>query len=702
MDTKETPIFKLNDGNRDYYPLTVSSAVALDQPIVVKTAVGGFAVGDVITVTTTIYQILCKLFGTTKKTYKYDKITIKTNKAGEMYVNRDALFKLDDLTITEDANKTLSVDVQALVDNNMLVIKDHKITLDLSKLIDNESLKLGKDGLLYANGDKFIRVDNEGIIKDSHNRISFNRKAIRIDGKYLYRDKHDRICFDDKYLNNYDPKFIIKDNASQLVTLNTATIDTIDDDQVIKGIKTFSNGINISKSIKFNNGTIREDQDGIVIEGLKDSNEDNSAVTKKYLLNKLADNSTYLTIPLFNALGLKSAYEVQVNVKKIDRRILNLDCGQRYAVDVPDGNVEVLKLRSSQSKDNMNVIIDWGDGYTVRVKDLPVMDEDQIGTTKDGIFFKKANTDNEIVYFITHVYPEVDAKYTVSIYGNSYWGLHHDEKYPNLLCRIFDSDLPICNCVKSLSDIAIGALRLQNIDLPAYYDFSEVQNFSGAFKNCLNLKRVNGFKKYIFADNVRYASSVFEGCKYLLYCDWHLAGSAEDWSKSNSNFFDGCEALKSDLVEMLPSGGFSRKVVSMKDTFKGCKSLLCNDWNYVGSILWNDSSTIWKNTENCFKDCDDNFRKHIPESWGGLKKVIYHDDVIVIRNMDEIYNLVSKLASSCGLNMSLNNDIDLFNIIKEVAKQNDIEIKLDNDSQLVKSIETVVVSLGARQLVTLF
>ena len=202
--------------------------------------------------------------------------------------------------------------------------------------------------------------------------------------------------------------------------------------------------------------------------------------------------------------------------------------------------------------------------------------------------------------------------------------------------------------------------------------------------------------------NYAYASSVFEGCKYLLYCDWHLAGSAEDWSKSNSNFFDGCEALKSDLVEMLPSGGFSRKVVSMKDTFKGCKSLLCNDWNYVGSILWNDSSTIWKNTENCFKDCDDNFRKHIPESWGGLKKVIYHDDVIVIRNMDEIYNLVSKLASSCELNMSLNNDNDLFNIIKEVAKQNDIEIKLDNDSQLVKSIETVVVSLGARQLVTLF
>lgn len=698
MATTETPIYKLNNGENDYYPLTVASAVALCEPIKVKSCLGGFKAGEVITVATTIYEILAKLFSHPVKEFKYDKVTIRTNKAGELYVNRDALFSVDDKTLKEN-DKVISVNIEELIDNNILVLNNDKITIDLSKLIDDNTLVLNKDGTISVNNNDLVRVDNDGIIKDSHGRISLNRKAIRIDGRYLVRNSHDVICFNDKYLNNFDPDFIILDTNGNY-TINTDSVVTIEGNQIINGKKVFSKGIK-TNVVEFDSGIISNDLGGITIKGLKDLDDETSAVSKKFVTDKFNDTDSYLNCALFESLNMKSCYEVQCNTTPIQIGTLNQMLGLKYVEEVPMGNIEVLKLRSSHSKDNMNVIVSWGDGTSTVIKNSEIISKNDIGL-KEGVYVSYSDVDNEKNYYLTHIYPEVDAKYTVSIYGNTYWGIHHGDGYQNLLSRIFDSDLPICNCVKSLCSIAEGSLRLQQINLPAYFDFSGVQNFSSAFKNCLNLKRVIGFNKYIFTNSIKYSCSVFEGCKNLEYSDWHLASVSENYKKGNSSFYEGCINLKTDLVTMIPFGGFSKKIISMNKVFKDCINLICSDWNYAESVLWGDISKEWVDTEECFTGCSDNIRQNVPESWGGLKKVLFNQDVLFVRNIDDIYNLVKKLIESYDLKISLGNDEDLYSALRTIAEINKIEITLTKDSELVNALETILVSLGAKQLITLF
>lgn len=605
MATKTTPIFKLNNGNSDYYPLTVANAVALSKPITVKSNIGGFKAGEIITIATTVYEILAKLFNYPTKEFKYDKITIKTNKVGEICVDRNSLFTLDNLTLKEDNNHKISVDIDQLIDHSILMIRNGRITIDLSRVIGG--------------------------------------------------------------------------------------------DQVLNGHKTFSD---IStNTLQIGTGKLYKNGDGLSITGVIDSEDETSVVTKKYVSSLLDTKDTYLSESILDTLGMKTCYQVRCNKENIKAFTISNINGIRYECEVPAGHIEVLKLRSSQKRDNMNVIVSWGDGTSTTIKNTIPKDKKSVGK-EESLYIEECDNDNEISYYLTHIYPNDTSIYKVSIYGNSYWGVHHDSNYPNLLCKVFDSNLPICNCVRSVCDIAINALSLQEINLPAYYDFANVENFSGAFKNCLNLKRVSGFKKYIFLNTIRNAASVFENCKNLIYCDMHLPSSSDDWQVSNSNFYDGCCSLNMDLVELLPPGGFTKKVLSMNNVFRNCKKITCSDWDYVNSILWNDN-IIWKNISECFSGCSDDILSHIPESWGGTRKIIFNG-IIIVRNIDEVYNLVQNIMNHLDINVSITNEFQLYETIKLIANKNKISIKLTNNSDLGKALETLVVSFGAKQLITLF
>lgn len=698
----DTPIYKLNNGNCDYYPLTVASAVALHEPIKVKTTVGGFNKGDVITVATTIYEILKKLFGYTSsnKNFTYDKVTIKSNKKDEIYVNRDALFKLDNKTIKEDSDKTISVNIEELIDNKILVLGDDGITVNLNKLIDNDTIIVDKHGKMAFNSKDLVRVDNDGIIKDSHGRISFNRKCIRVDGKYITKNDHNVLCFNDKYLNNFDADFIIK-NENGDYTINTSNIVTIGSDQVIDGNKSFSKPISVN-TINFDNGSISSNQDGLNISGVYvNENDATSAVSLDYVNKKFSDTNIYLSKEVLGALNLVSCYEVQCNIDTIKKNTLNEFLNVSYSTDVLPGHIEVLKLRSSNVPENMNVTIDWGDGTDTVIRNCIPHSKDQIGVS-EGIFVNFSTVSNEKTYYCTHVYPERNDKYVVTIYGNTYWGIHHDPMYSNLLHRVFESYLPICNCVKSLCSIAENAQRLLKINLPSYFDFSNVDNFSSAFKNCKNLRQISGFNKYIFTKQLKYNCSVFEGCENLRFSDCHLSSSIDNYKKGNSDFYKDCNNLNADLITMLPPGGFSKRIVSMKNVFYGCKNLICSDWDYVESILWGDTSRIWKDTHNCFSGCSLSIREHVPESWGGLKKIVYHNDVLFIRNMDDIYKLVTDLTKLLNLDIAIVNDDDIIKALKSICDKNKITVDFNNNFQLIESLEKIVVSLGADRIITLF
>ena len=90
--------------------------------------------------------------------------------------------------------------------------------------------------------------------------------------------------------------------------------------------------------------------------------------------------------------------------------------------------------------ENQNVIIDWGDGTFDNLKQ-------NVPTGNSG----------DYRYRFVHEYSELDKKYIVKIFGNTYFSIlaDSDANYSNvqnnIMSRVFDLDLPIASHILNIS-----------------------------------------------------------------------------------------------------------------------------------------------------------------------------------------------------------------------------------------------------------
>lgn len=255
-----------------------------------------------------------------------------------------------------------------------------------------------------------------------------------------------------------------------------------------------------------------------------------------------------------------------------------------------------------------DVIIDWGDGETSSVS--------------KGEFLKTSlnEEDGELNIQFSHKYKD-SGKYIVKIFGKKYYTFNwpdstvQEERWHyNLLCRIFDTDLPLCSCVTNLASAGSYARRLKKVRIPSYYNFSNVSNFSYLFY-ASGVESVTGLKNMIGVCGTD--SNMFDNCTSLKETDFMfpVLSTRGTWAK----MFNSCKELATPVSSMFFAGGLSGTQINVNNLFNGCVKLPAED---LGDILWNRKNVTWINTENAFTGCSNELRALVPVSWGGTNSSI--------------------------------------------------------------------------------
>lgn len=128
--------------------------------------------------------------------------------------------------------------------------------------------------------------------------------------------------------------------------------------------------------------------------------------------------------------------------------------------EIPASMTHKFFIKSYSNAENNDIIIDWGDSST--------------STIANNEF---DSVTESYIYEVSHTYVST-GKYIVKIYGKDYYGLAGAEtystvdettglptEYNNLICRIFDEDLPVASNLIDFSDFCNHALMLLNVDM---------------------------------------------------------------------------------------------------------------------------------------------------------------------------------------------------------------------------------------------
>lgn len=250
-----------------------------------------------------------------------------------------------------------------------------------------------------------------------------------------------------------------------------------------------------------------------------------------------------------------------------------------------------------------DVVVVWGDGET-----SSVAEGEFLSTTLN-------EEDGELNIQFSHVYKD-PGKYIVKILGRKYYTFNwpdstvQEERFHyNLLCRIFDTDLPICSCVTNLASAGSYARRLKRVRIPSYYNFSNVSNFSYLFY-ASGVESVMGLKNMIGVCATD--SNMFDNCTQLKETDFMfpVLATRGSWAK----MFSKCYELTTPVSSMFFGGGVANTTINVNNLFQGCAKLPTED---LGALFWNRPNVTWTNTENAFAGCSDELRALVPASWGG-------------------------------------------------------------------------------------
>lgn len=263
------------------------------------------------------------------------------------------------------------------------------------------------------------------------------------------------------------------------------------------------------------------------------------------------------------------------------------------------------KLRSSvPDTTKSDVIVDWGDG--------------KISSIAKGEFDSKTDpdADKESDITVSHTY-EADGKYVVRIFGVNYFGIKHDpaDSTHNLICRVFDWDLPIANHILNLSNFCPGAYQLVNVHIASYKFLEQTHNHYGIFENCVNLKSCTGIGEHF--PPTRSVGRFFKGCSNLIETDFKFPVIFTGTSNAIIETFRGCSKLAVAIESLFHSSKFNSRALNVTNLFRDCAAL-------TGTIpankLWGDGAVGWSNTGAVFTGCSEAILAQAPTTWGGTKE----------------------------------------------------------------------------------
>ena len=272
--------------------------------------------------------------------------------------------------------------------------------------------------------------------------------------------------------------------------------------------------------------------------------------------------------------------------------------------EIPACMVEKFSLWITKPRTSCDITVDWGDGVTESLAELP-----SAPTTSDGSVL------------IGHTYT-ANGKYTVRVTGKDYCRLSHNASGNNtgenrLVCRIMDADLPIADHVNNLASFCSGCKHLLKVAVPGYAPYmSRVTNWSSCFSACSNLLSVTGFG-YNFNSDAN-TGSLFIDCKNMVSTDFVIPAQSDSLTK----IFQNCPELTMDIASLIPANGFSAIKITVNSLFYNCAKLT---GTVPGGSLWNGAPEweIVANTSSSgrlmlpFTNCSSAIRAQVPELWGG-------------------------------------------------------------------------------------
>ena len=318
-----------------------------------------------------------------------------------------------------------------------------------------------------------------------------------------------------------------------------------------------------------------------------------------------------------------TAFEVYPNDAIIPAGSVDTVLGGLISVDIPICMTHRMKIRTMQVDiHSSDIRIDWGDG-TVQTLEECVLVESKID--QDA---------GEGDYTVEHTYTE-SKKFIVKIYGKQYYNIQHakskDEADPvsvspyNLICRIFDVDLPIASHLGNISLMAHGAWRLLKVSGECI-KYRRFYNLQAIFRACRNLRNATGFKRNF---TQAYCGEAFSACMNLVQADMQLSSDSVYGSGSRL-IYASCVKLgtpdidgkvKTTIEDLIPEVWGSNGPVDVTRAFSGCSSL-------TGTVpadkLWNNKYVKFTQQYPMFDPLSDSspLKAQIPVSWGGSNTYI--------------------------------------------------------------------------------
>lgn len=225
------------------------------------------------------------------------------------------------------------------------------------------------------------------------------------------------------------------------------------------------------------------------------------------------------------------------------------------SVEIPVGMIHEFSLDIFGDLIQSDVTIDWGDGNITKVCE-------------------------ETSKTFSHTYIKT-GKYLITIAGEKYNRIKSTSSDKNLICRIFEYDLPTTAKLRKASSLCAGALRLIELDCTYNDTFKKLINFPYLFLNCQNLKKAIGFPDLTYVQSV---NGVFSSCHNLITTDFKLPEFSDDYSA----VFAACYELTTPIDKLLPTAGFAPNTINLTDTFTGLAKSSISNIDNLNNKLFNN------------------------------------------------------------------------------------------------------------------
>lgn len=336
------------------------------------------------------------------------------------------------------------------------------------------------------------------------------------------------------------------------------------------------------------------------------------------VLSKVGDGTEWITVKYSD---ISDTPDLSIYATKADTAELSYTAFEVYphteiltefSEPVEAGTIHALTFRSEQDNDQMDIIVDWGDGYKTTVADI----------THTG-------NEGDYRYYVSHDYATT-GKFIVKITGKAYFGIIPDyQTNKNLVSRIFDLDLPIADHLRNYANMGMGAKCLSKVNVFNSNLNKNAVNISNLFAYCTNLTEAVGFSS---SNDLQAVLNVFLDCVNLVNTDFRLPGKIDGTSDQEYYaVFDNCSRLAKDINSLLPRNGFyGKNRINLGYTFRNCSSLT---GTVPAKLLWEDKTVDWVGVPDNsgvgpFVGCSAELRAQIPVSWGGTNSFIdYRKDV---------------------------------------------------------------------------